>query len=664
MRLSFSVHGDELTSAIEVGTLSFKQVRAHQPDRVAALARELVDVLARGNRAHTLGEHNLRNLRSVGQELHGLLVPGEIAQRLQGSERALYLQVDEQLVPVPWELLHDGDDLWCRRFDIGRAVATPQAMVGQAAAIPSVGPLRMLVICSDPREDLDEVELEGRRIVQCLDETTTVDVHLLVDPTVEAVRRALREHDLVHFAGHADHDPQHPERGGWHLRDGKLTAGAIGELAGGRMPLLVFSNACHSGQTGVWDASDSPPPVYGLANAFLLAGVRLYVGTQWEVVDGQSASFAVDFYEALSRGASAGTATRVARRIASDRTDLSLAWASYVLYGDPETTPVRLPEDQAQAPSPSASLLEIRQSAPWKRPAPRYDAVRPSSSVPMVTPAEQSPATVSSAIKRLSPAVIVTLAVLLIGAIGGAVWLSRAKNIEGEGRANSGTPAAEGLARGADARRPTDGGAAVRPLEPGPASDPLPKVALLVSEGRLQRCLARSIDQVGRFRLIERTRIDQLAAAERVPVSQPIARARARALGQSLGAEITLHLSPAKPGDKSSRISVLDVLTGDEIHHRTLAGRGHDGCSDVGEALVRRILGEGKVIAIDGRRATVNLGWRSRVAPGATLRLLRAGRPGGPLEPAGTLKVTGVELDRCTAEGQARVGDRARLDTR
>ncbi|MSP59064.1 MAG: CHAT domain-containing protein, partial [Myxococcales bacterium] len=91
-------------------------------------------------------------------------------------------------------------------------------------------------------------------------------------------------------------------------------------------------------------------------------------GTQWEVVDGQSATFAAAFYAELVTGASIGSAVRRAREAVVARGgEGELAWASYVLYGDPTFTPLRREEARALV-IPSAKQLDARSSAPWKRP--------------------------------------------------------------------------------------------------------------------------------------------------------------------------------------------------------------------------------------------------------------------------------------------------------
>lgn len=626
MRLSFSVHGETVVSTLELGTLSFKRTRPFPGERVAQLSREVVGVLARGNRASHLSESNLRNLRQVGEQLFALLVPQDLAAKLRGSERAVYLQVDEALVTVPWELLHDEECFWCQRYDLGRAVTTPQAMVGRAAPLPSVGPLRMLVICANARGDLPQVMAEGQALVERLDRVPSVEVHLVVDPPLESVRRLLKEHDLVHFAGHGDHDPAHPEQGGWHLRDGKLTAAEVLNLSGGRaMPLLVFSNACRSGQTEAWLESDQPSHVYGLANAFLLGGVRLYLGTQWEVVDGQSAEFATSFYEALARGASAGAAVRLARdAILQSKGASAMAWASYVLYGDPTVTPVRRTELATTASElPSPSMLEARASAPWKRPV--SGGSRPPLTRPPLEPERRT----------------------LLGRLPWWAWLSLGAALVAVGAVGTWVYLRAGGAR----LSIHEAGPGLELVEGAVSARAKPLVAiLLAARDPLRACLERQLAGSHGFRPVEAERVTTLATNERLDLAAALATKEGVRLGRALGAELALFRRAAPGGAK---LSVADVLSG-ELPVEGPGGEAEAQCAALVQELLRVVHGEGLVLAVEGASVTLNLGWKSRIAPGQRLEVWRNGRR------VGALRVERVELDRSIATGAARLGDQVR----
>jgi CHAT domain-containing protein len=367
VRLSLSVSGATLAVTFAGDTMARKHTQPYDAAATAATARAIVDVLARGNRAHALSDKNLEDLQHHGEQLWRTLMPTEVqAELLRGD--TLQLELDEALVAVPWELMFDGAQFLCRRLSIGRIVATRQPRRGDERR--TVGtPIRVLVMAADAKGDLPEVRREGEAIIDELETRPTVKARLSTAPDRAFALRYLKDYDVVHFCGHADFVAAEPGQSGWTLADGKLTADEIVKLGGGRpMPMVVVGNACQSGHTVAWDGDSAQ--VFGLANAFLTAGVRHYLGTQWEVVDGQSALFAADFYRHLTDGKAIGAAVRHARATVVERAgETALAWASYVLYGDPDVRPLHRPEQKEKLSIPSGLKIAARASAPWKRPA-------------------------------------------------------------------------------------------------------------------------------------------------------------------------------------------------------------------------------------------------------------------------------------------------------
>ncbi|HEY3353102.1 MAG TPA: CHAT domain-containing protein [Polyangia bacterium] len=378
MKLALALTGDAVTCTAGDGTLSHRFAVRYERERVLALTRTVAGVLERATHVRGLSAANLDDLRHAGDELCRSLLAPEIQDALRRQQGPLLLELDEALVLVPWELLHDGERFLCRRFDVGRAVSTAQPPRGVAAR--GVGtPMRVLVLASDPAGDLPQAGAEAEALVAELDRHPGVRAHLLASPDLAAVRRLLKDFDAVHYAGHADADgaggPSGEGGGGWRLADGRLTPGGVVELAGGLpLPLIVFANACRSGPTRPWEGE--PGGLYGQCNAFLLAGVRYYVGTQWDVVDAGSAAFAVAFWGEIGAGASVGAAVRRAReRVALARGEDDLGWAPYVLYGDPAFAPLgRRAEPDTRTLLPSPRALAGRKSMPFKRPLAPTDA--------------------------------------------------------------------------------------------------------------------------------------------------------------------------------------------------------------------------------------------------------------------------------------------------
>src|SRR3954468_18985829 len=271
MRLSLAVAGSSLAVTFAGQTMSRKHTLPWDPAATAATATAIVDLLARGNRARSLSDKNLDDLKHRGEELWRTLIPTELHKELVRGE-SLQLELDEALVAVPWELMFDGKEFLCRRLSIGRIVATRQPRRGDERR--TVGtPIRVLVMAADARGDLPEVRKEGDAIIDELEKHATIKARLATAPDRAFALRYFKDYDIVHFAGHADYVAAAPGESGWTLADGKLTADEIVKLrGGGPMPMIVVGNACQSGHTAAWNGDTTQ--VFGLANAFLTAGVR------------------------------------------------------------------------------------------------------------------------------------------------------------------------------------------------------------------------------------------------------------------------------------------------------------------------------------------------------------------------------------------------------
>ena len=174
----------------------------------------------------------------------------------------------------------------------GRLVSTQQALVERQERRPEQS-LKMLIV-ADPQGDLPAAAREGTTIQADLAgeaERLRVDLRQRRVGTA-SIKSALGQYDVLHYAGHADYDLQEPAQSGWRLADGKLTAQDVMQLgAAAPVPALVFCNACQSGQTQAWTLSqEAEQAIYGLANAFLLAGAQHYLGSFWEIPDQPSST--------------------------------------------------------------------------------------------------------------------------------------------------------------------------------------------------------------------------------------------------------------------------------------------------------------------------------------------------------------------------------------
>jgi len=320
-------------------TLRHYEERAYDAARIATKCSDVVRVLNNANIRGSLAGENFLQLKQAGfflfEELLSLTAQRELNA---GGCDNLIINIDDGLVHIPWELLYDGNDFLCKKFNIGRVVRTRQQISTLQPRIVSA-PLKMLIIC-DPSGDLEKAYEEGNRIRSELDRRGLIIQADLFNRNVDAdtIKEYLRGYDIIHYAGHADYNPDNPAESGWLLYDSKFTARDISQLSPHlSLPALVFSNACQSGQTGEWRIKEGfEHNIFGLANAFLLAGVQHYVGTFWEVLDESSCEFSTTFYQTLIQGASIGSAMRKAREhLIAAYGEENIVWASYMLYGNP-----------------------------------------------------------------------------------------------------------------------------------------------------------------------------------------------------------------------------------------------------------------------------------------------------------------------------------------
>jgi len=299
------------------------------------LCREMVDVLNKGVSAVALRDP-VSGLKKTGRLLWDSLLSAPVKEKLILSPaRGMVLYLDEELVDIPWELLYDGQDFLCLKFGIGRLIRSKSSASGyKCRTIDS--PARMLVL-ADPTGDLKSAHKEGVHIKDKLGQRRE---HLSIDFKSKRisplyVKKNLRDYDIIHFAGHSEHDSEDSGNSGWLLEGGRFTVRDILSIGEGFcLPSLVFSNSCYSAiaSCGISDQVKA----YNLASAFLFSGTRHYIGGVLKINDSAARCLADEFYEQLMQGAAVGDSLRLARhRLIREFSLESLHWAGHLLYGDP-----------------------------------------------------------------------------------------------------------------------------------------------------------------------------------------------------------------------------------------------------------------------------------------------------------------------------------------
>jgi len=302
------------------------------------LCQEIVLILNQADKKCALDNDALINLKKTGQVLWDHLLTRQVKEKLKNTTLSdLVLSLDEELINIPWELLFDGKEFLCLKFNLGRLVRTNE----QAPALQyrSQGNSLRMLILANPTEDLKSAYQEGLQIKNQFDrkrKEISVDFKSTQIDSLY-VKKNLRDYDIVHFAGHAELDPDDTKNSGWVLSDGKFSSQDILSLGESlALPSLIFSNACHSAQvSNNLMEKDYQEKNYSLASAFLFSGVRHYIGAIRRIEDTMSFAFAKEFYQQLTGGKSVGESMRQARLgLIKEHGMGAISWASYLLYGD------------------------------------------------------------------------------------------------------------------------------------------------------------------------------------------------------------------------------------------------------------------------------------------------------------------------------------------
>ncbi|MDD2654850.1 MAG: CHAT domain-containing protein, partial [Candidatus Omnitrophica bacterium] len=338
-------HGDSLKMSLYERTQispTLKHFSQHHVSfkEIDNFCREIISIL---NSSDTSGELrdpvSLKELAKIGQLLWEHLFTASVKKTLINTNFAdLVLQIDEELVHIPWELLYNGKNFLCLVFNLGRVVRTARQIF--ASSYRGHGSFLKMLVLANPTADLKSAYLEGLNIKNQFDHRRD-RVHIDFKSTyIERlyVKKHIHDYDLVHFAGHCEYEENDIENSGWVLSDGKFTIHDITTMAGtAEYPSLIFSNGCCSAKSkDIFLEGDYQEKNYNLASAFLFSGVRHYIGSIRRISDSESFLFAKEFYNQILSGKSIGEALRLSRlNLIKENGITDIHWLSYLLYGDP-----------------------------------------------------------------------------------------------------------------------------------------------------------------------------------------------------------------------------------------------------------------------------------------------------------------------------------------
>lgn len=283
---------------------------------------------------------NEETLQEFGGFLYNTLLVSETKERIRKiSHDHMILQIDDELLSIPWELLYDDSDFLSLKFSVGRMIGTEERISTNSKPEK----IKRIAIIGDPTENLqvarnEVLSLYQSMIQRCSGVEITKPI-LGKDVTIEKTLEILGDghYDVVHYAGHAMFDPNEPLNSGWKLANGFLKAHEIRKIIANTPPKIIFANSCESAKENEWSGYGYSGRNVGIAGACVLGGTSGYIGAFWRVPDDSAALLASEFYRNILSGDTLGMSLTKAKRTLRNANPKDLSWASFVLYGDPTT---------------------------------------------------------------------------------------------------------------------------------------------------------------------------------------------------------------------------------------------------------------------------------------------------------------------------------------
>jgi CHAT domain-containing protein/tetratricopeptide (TPR) repeat protein len=224
---------------------------------------------------------------------------------------------------VPFECLRDGSDYVDRRWVVARrALCDAGARAGEGGA--ARGPV---LVSGTVQGGPAAVQDELRVVAEAAPDD---DVVVIEDPTTEQVLAALPAASRVHLVTHGAHRSDNPLLSRLTTSDGVVF---LADVLQHRLAAeLVVLSACETGRV----FSGAGEDLHGLALAFLAAGARHLVASQWRVEDRATLALMRAFYRELAASGSARDAAGAlarAGRLVREEWDHPLFWGAFCAYG-------------------------------------------------------------------------------------------------------------------------------------------------------------------------------------------------------------------------------------------------------------------------------------------------------------------------------------------
>jgi len=274
-------------------------------------------------------------MTGFGTQLFEKILPLKVVECVKKWENGstVIISTDEQW--IPWELMHDGDDFWGKKFVIARCPRQPYQQKNF--------PIESRNVQTSSNELNGIVNVIGGNLPA--DEITNVEklfepfslkvpVEILKEKPISNLKTSLNHANAVHFTCHGHLSPPMLQiaRDKTQFRNLRIDSVSVLSLPVG---CFVFANACSSGAT-VINFGD----FCNFGWEFYKAGAGVFIGTLGAVPATYAIQFAKSVYTELFNAESStrtiGQAIVKAKKEAEKKRNLF--WLLYTIYGNPDAS--------------------------------------------------------------------------------------------------------------------------------------------------------------------------------------------------------------------------------------------------------------------------------------------------------------------------------------
>lgn len=290
------------------------------------------------DRASPLTQYPISDkLKNVGDLIFTLFLSTDIRNYLSNLDNCS-ITISSNDFSIPWELMYDGKQFLCLKYPISRKVQIFHTPTKKNRTIDPDN-IKVLLI-GDPTETLPEAVREVNNIVKILKaEIPELSIRSMVGKNIDRfdLLESICNYDILHFAGHGKYNSEYPEKSFLTLHDGPLYTGELVNRLSVNPPVIAFINACETSKLGNWQQYLYEKKMVGIANSFISAGVRCFIGASWPIHDVAATHFAVELYKNLAWGDDVGLSALKARNSIFEKFSKNeISWASFILFGDPD----------------------------------------------------------------------------------------------------------------------------------------------------------------------------------------------------------------------------------------------------------------------------------------------------------------------------------------